>query len=470
MTDINKGSLKSKIKSAFAWSASGQLFHTFLRVITPLYLIFHIEPAEFGKLGIVMILYTSLNLMGRPAFGQARIVSGDKSHERKEIDDVIFTINMFRSLMVCTVLYASLPFLNRYFENSFDTLVYLLMGTNIISAFRSPRLYLLSKKLDYKKAVFIESFAKLTDNTVALISAVIIKDVAAILIGGIVGSIVRVVLSQYYVPYVYVISFRFKELRGIWSFGLWVTVERMITFFSNNVEKIILGVVLNLETLGIYSLARMPIQMITDFLSAINKGTTFPILSKIKNERGLAPSLIKDLFILKFGIAYVIFLLLTPSISFFVRIFGEKWQAAVLPAILLCAVLILNIIIDLLVFGVFKSIGDAKIVAIQALIKTILAFSLSLVLGKLYGLIGVVIAVIVVQVILFGWTLGYLNRYFPHAVGWRYIPFFLIIISSVLIPAYFPSVSWLFVIGHGIALVLFYHNTQLISRFWKYYG
>lgn len=433
-----------------------------LGIIPQIYLVCFIEPSEYGKLAIIMLIYNGLNLIGRPAFGQARIQSSNLDHCNKNIDDVIFTINIIRAILVAGVLFGLSYFLEKFYSVPFGKLIYLLMAASIISGFRSPRIYLISKDLRFRDSFFIENSAVLTNKIIVIICAVLTKDISSILIGRLVGGLVRVIMFQYYAPYKYRLSFNFKVLKDYWAFGVWVTTERIITFLANSVESFVLGFVFNLQVLGVYNLAKMPYGKANYFVTNFCRYTLFSIVSKLKNEKKLSEKILKDMiyFSLCFGYVFVIIfpIIIRPLVGFL----DQRWAAATMPAILLVSCIMPTVIIELVVYAILKSLGNARLGFHQSLVKTCVLLGGSIIFGKIYGLTGVVVLVILTQTANMLWALSRLNSYYQGLINFRIILLILAVIFSVTIPAYLPQYNLLFFSVHLTILCTMIHKFHII--------
>jgi len=454
--------LKKKISEAFQWSVFYQVVSLILSKAVIIYLAFHITPKELGRLGIALIVYGGLNLLGRTALGETRIQSDD--HDHREIDDVVFTINLIRSPLICGVLYGLGMLLNSRFDTTFDDLIILLMVSTFISSFRSPRMYLLAKHLHMKKSVQLELFSKMTGGVVAAVLAVLTKNVTAVMYGMIAGSLVRVVMSQIYTPYSYRLSVGFSKLKGVVSFALWINFERIISFMSRNVEKIVLAFALSLEQLGIYSLAQILALKISPLINAVNKNTSFPVLARLKREGQMSVAVIKKFLMLNFTLIYLWFVVVVMAIPFAVSFLEPKWKAAMIPAILICAASIFEVLSTFISFGVFKGMGKAKLAAWQSFFGAICLLVLSLLFGRLWGVTGVAAAVLLTSAAIFPFIMSHLNRAFEHVMRRVDLLMMVLVGSSVIIPIMHPEMTWVFMLIHLIILVSLFKQIRLMNK------
>jgi O-antigen/teichoic acid export membrane protein len=381
-----------------------------LNITVPFYLALYIEPSAFGKLAIATIAYGFLNMLFRPAFGEARIQQQD-IYSSKNIDDVVFSINLIKMSIVTLILYMSIAWLNKFYNDEFNDLFHILILANCISAFRSPRIYLLAKELNFKKSSILETIPSMLGGIASIGLAIYTKEVISIVYGMLIASLVRTILSQYFIPYRYKISFDFSKLKGIFSFGMWVMVERILSNIGSNIDKILLSILLDLHWLGIYQMAKSIGFKLFGILSQIAKQVLFPVLSKLNHTNTLNNRIINITLyaIVLVGITLVGCIYI--FIPYFIDILGNKWVSSLGPGITLSLAGFFSYFNTTLLLGIIKSYGNAKITASAQLYKIVLLTILTLVLGFLYSITGVVSAVVITEVILTIFVLMNLNKH-----------------------------------------------------------
>lgn len=391
--------MKKYFLNGIKWSAINNLLATGISILIPFYLVLYINPSELGKLAIVSILYGALNMFFRPAFGDARLQKG-RAYDCKSLDRIEFTINFIKSIIVSLILYLSIDLLTFLYEEDFRNLIYILIVTNLISAFRSPRIYFLSKELKFKEANMLEIIPKIIGSLVSLFLAIYTKDISSILYGLMTSSLIRVITSQYYVPFSYKFSTRFKRLAGIYNFGLWIMIERLFKNLSQNTDKLVVSFVLDLHWLGIYQLSKSLAYKLFSFFTDISNYTMFPIFSKMNRNNVLSNQRIIMICIafLVFGLFNLILLInLLPTI---VTLLGDKWNNTLTYASYLAFAGLLSFLSSLISLNLLRAFGDAKTSGMIAIYKMIILTFLSVSLGYYLLLKGIIISVIITEIII----------------------------------------------------------------------
>lgn len=421
-----------KFANAFKWTTLGNLFTTVINIFVPLYLAFYIPPEDFGKLAIVTVVYNVLNMIFRPAFGEARIQKDDM-FESKKIDDVIFTINILKMLFIVALLYLSIDILNSYYKVRIDYLIYILLGVNFIGAFRSPRMYLLAKNLEFKKSNLLESSAILVGGIVSLSLAFFTKEITSVVYGMLVTAFFRTILSQIYTPYVYKLSFDFSKLKGIFSFGFLVMLERLFTSIGQNIDRILLSIFLDLHWLGIYQMAKTISYKVFELLANIFNSILFPVVSKNIKEKNFEYITINTYLYILLGIGILFNVVLHLLLPEFIPFLGKNWTESLKFLDILLLGSLLFYISSTILIGFIKAFGDAKTTMINQVYKIILLTIATYLLGSIYGIYGILSALILVEFFSLVYSIFKLQKYVP--INYKFYTFLAvsIIINGVYI-------------------------------------
>lgn len=153
------------------------------------------------------------------------------------------------------------------------------------------------------------------------------------------------------------LKFSFKHFQELYNFGISVFYSKVLTFFNQNTDNLLIGYFLGEVALGYYAVAYRVLQVLTQLLVGTGNQVTLPVLSRLQVE----PERFIQVFykIIKFAslIALPIFLgVVTLASELVITIFGEQWQ----PSIPIMQLLTLGGIISLILFfnrSVFVAIG-----------------------------------------------------------------------------------------------------------------
>ncbi|MFW6033005.1 MAG: oligosaccharide flippase family protein, partial [Phycisphaeraceae bacterium] len=126
----------------------------------------------------------------------------------------------------------------------------------LIDGFVATSLYMVQRQLRLAWLTVLETAAQTVNIGVAIALAAVFHTVWALVVGGLVGMGMRLALSHLWLPG---IRNRFhwepEAARKLYHFGKWIFGSTMLTFAAMYADRIILGKLLGMSLLGVYSIA-----------------------------------------------------------------------------------------------------------------------------------------------------------------------------------------------------------------------
>jgi O-antigen/teichoic acid export membrane protein len=133
-----------------------------------------------------------------------------------------------------------------------------------------------------RKLAIIQLATQITSTTVIIVWAWLNPTIWALVIGSLVSSSIGLVWSHRINPSS---PNRFvwdqEALKEIFSFGRWIFLSTIITFFAENADRLTLGKVFTMETLGIYTIALRFADTPRQITNMVSNGILFPAISKL---------------------------------------------------------------------------------------------------------------------------------------------------------------------------------------------
>lgn len=275
MSSLKKLAIKGTI-----WTFFGYGLNQGLRLVNNIILTRLLVPEVFGLMSLVNTFRWGLELFTDVGVGQ-NIVQSDRGEERDFLDTA-WTIQVMRGILIwiCTCVLA-IPIANFYGEPQIWQVLPIVSLANLLSSMQTVRFYVLNRNLDLRKTTIFELLERLTALSVMIVFALIYPSVWALVAGAIAGSLFRVVVSYYLCPGPFHRFFLEAKARAeITDFGRWIFFSSIFTFLAEQSDRLILGKLLSLEVLGIYTvawtLARLPKQIMT----RLSDRVIFPLVSK----------------------------------------------------------------------------------------------------------------------------------------------------------------------------------------------
>jgi lipopolysaccharide exporter len=317
---------------AFSLRIIGRLLG-FLRTVILARLLF---PEDFGLLGIAMMAINLLETVSQTGFYPALIQKKDNA---ELYFDTAWTISAIRGIFLFVILFFFAPALAAFFNAPQANLVIKVVAiSSLLTGLRNIGIVDFQKNLEFHKQFAYDLPATLIDLIVSVSLAFILRDVWALVWGGLVGNCLRLVLSFILHPYRPKIKFdatQFKELLG---FGKWLLGSSILAFLITQGDNVFVGKMLGVALLGFYQMACLLSHLPSSEISYVISQVIFPAYSKLQDDMpALREGYLKVLQITVFltaGFSALIFALAPDFTAIFL---GVKW----LPMVLAMQILVL---------------------------------------------------------------------------------------------------------------------------------
>ena len=251
-----------------------------LRMVSSVILARLFSPEYFGVMTLLTTVLIGLNLF-------SHIGLADSVIQNPRGDDPVFlntawTLQVVRGagLWVLTILLAW-PVARFYHEPRTLTLFPALGFACVIAGASSPSLLSLARHLGVGKLSMLELLGQIVQFVVTLAWAFIQPSLWALVGGRLASELVRMVASYFLIPDIRPRFVLDKECtRMILKFGKWILIGTGLTFLAQQSDRLILGKLVSIETLGVYgvafALSDLPRQIILLFSSRVG----FPFIAK----------------------------------------------------------------------------------------------------------------------------------------------------------------------------------------------
>ena len=278
-----QGSFKKKVVSASLWSIAEYGFTMLLRVVSSMVLTHLLAPAYFGEIAIVTTLIVGINLLSDIGLAPSVIQS-------RRADDPLF-LNTAWSVQVCrgvalwlASLVLCIPAAHFYHDPKLVPLLPVLALSTLISSFNGTSLLTLSRHMGVARLFLIDGSTAVVALAITIAWAFVHPSVWAIVAGQVLSSVYRLLLSHIHAVSGGIRnSFRWDKssLHEVLHFGKWIMVSTAFYFFASQADKLVLGRLVPLATLGIYGLAYQISDIPRQILNALGNRVLFPAVAKM---------------------------------------------------------------------------------------------------------------------------------------------------------------------------------------------
>ena len=278
-------SLKKRAISGSVWTLAGEWTQYVLRLGGNLVLTRLLFPEAFGLMSLVQVF-----MMGLEMFSDVGIIPGiiqNKRGDEPEFLNTAWTIQVGRgvmlSLFACAIAYPASQF---YHEPMLMQLLPVSGLTASISGLNSTKLATENRRLAVKRLMIVEVGSYVLGLTSMIVWAKLSPTVWSLVAGGIVGALTKMTLSHLYLKgernWFYWDQEAFRSLQ---QFGRWIFVSTVLTFFAGQGDRLVIGRLLDVKTLGIYTVAITMARLISQTIMQVGSKVLFPTYSELVRER-----------------------------------------------------------------------------------------------------------------------------------------------------------------------------------------
>ncbi len=411
--------LTKRAVNGVSWSAAGSIV-TMLAQLAQLSVVAHlVSPTDLGRLAFVMIVLAYGNALADAGFSQA-IIHRQTSTPRELGSIYAFSLVIGVALFLTACLVAPLV-AAVYHEPTLRSLIPLAAAAFLLNPFGQVFQSVLQQHLRFRALAVVDMGTAVFGALVTIVAGSYGLGVRALILGALASAATRATLLNVIgrrlvrIP----LRLRFAELLPYARFGGFQLGERLLNLTSVNLDKLIVGGVLGTHALGIYNIAYQlmarPLQVISPVLTRV----AFPIFAMTQNDderlrRGYT-RLIGIATTIGFPVYCGAIAVATPL---FRVLFGTQWDSAVPVFRWLCVMGML--------WTLSNPIGTLLLAKGRAdwglyfNVAAVGSYSAAILIGARSGVLGVVIAMIVVSLV-FLVPLEFWARW--RLVGLRPLPF-----------------------------------------------
>jgi len=407
-------SLKKKSLLGIFWTLIDTFLIRGLVIITGLILARILGPKEFGLVGMISIFI---------AIGIVLVDSGLSSsliRTKNSTDNdysTVFFSNIIFSLLIYFLIFFSAPYIADFYNQDIliDIIrVYCLIF--ILTAFGAVHLAILNKNLDFKKITLFNLPATITGITVGLGCAYFNYGIWSFIFMNLTIKIVFVLMLWLKSKWKPSLVFSKERFFFHFNYGYKLLLSTLLNKIFINVYHVIIGKTYSLNTLGHYERSVTLNGYSNDIITGVVKKVTFPLLSKIQENKEQITNVYKKILKLSFYVAAPAMLILASLAKpLFVLVLGDDWVPAVPFFQILCIASILypNHSFNL---NVLKVYGRSDLFLKLEIYKKIIIIFLILITFR-FGVIGLVWSSV------FSSLIGmYINTYYSNKfISYKYL-------------------------------------------------
>jgi O-antigen/teichoic acid export membrane protein len=154
-----------------------------------------------------------------------------------------------------------------------------------IRGFTPTRVHALNRKVILGRLMAMELICQVTTIVIMIAGAWLFHSVWALLVGTLAGDVMHVVLSYLILPgHSHRLRMDRQSLGEIVHVGRWIVVSTALTFAVGYMDRMVIGRLLTVRDLGIYSIAFQIVLAVLGVGRAVSGRVLFPVLSETIRE------------------------------------------------------------------------------------------------------------------------------------------------------------------------------------------
>lgn len=290
-----------------------------------------LSPVDFGIIGLAMLSINALNVFSETGIESA-LIQRDKIG-RAELNTA-WTMAIMRGVLLFVILFLSAGWFASYFNNpTLEPVLKVMSITFLLGGVSNIGVVFFQKDLELKWKAILEMIADIAGTMTAVLLAFWLKNVWALVIGGISWGTVKCIGSYLVHSYRPSLNWDWHITLNLLNFGKHIFWISLMAFIITNLDDALVGKLLGFEMLGFYVMAFSISSIPVYSLSAVLSQVFFPAYAKIKNDS----KRIEEAFGHTFEVVALILLPLTSLMfilapSFTAVFMGEKWLP-IIPAL-----------------------------------------------------------------------------------------------------------------------------------------
>ena len=274
-------SLRRRVAAGAVWLIIGRIFVRLIGVTSTVILARLLVPEDFGLIALAMSFVALIDIMSAFSFDLA-LIADNKAGQAEY--DAAWSMGVIKGVAGAIVLLLAADPLASYFaEPKLLMTLYILALFILLRGFENIGIVDFRKYLEFDKEFRFNVYLKLAGFFATVLTAYILRDYRALLVGIIVQALARVALS--YVMSPYRPHWNLARWRPIMRFSKWLLANNLLIFLNQRSATFILGKTVGMRATGLFSIAEEIGNLVTTELVWPVQRAVFPGYTMVSHDR-----------------------------------------------------------------------------------------------------------------------------------------------------------------------------------------
>lgn len=328
MEDETK-SLKAKAAKGTMWALLEQVCQQGLTFILSIVLAHLLPPTDHGRIALVLIFITVGSILVSSGLGQALV-------QKKDIDDLDFTMVFYLSLAVSSLLYVllffSAPAIASFYQDpSLCPILRVLAVILVFSTINSVQSAAMTRAMRFDILFWITLATALTALIVGVVLALLGFGVWSLVWSTVLANAMGVVVRWFLLRWRPLFAFDVSRLKPLFCFGWKLAASTLVNTSLRNLYGVLIGRLYSPADLAFVNKGRnLPDLMKASLCSAFMQ-TGFSALSRMQDERDRMREALRRLVLMNvFIVLPAVMMLGLVAQDFVLLLYGRQWTICAL--------------------------------------------------------------------------------------------------------------------------------------------
>jgi O-antigen/teichoic acid export membrane protein len=284
LQQLRGGRLMARVMRSTSWILLGYGGSQGLRLISNLILTRILFPEAFGLMALISLVTVGLMLFSD--VGIAPSIAQSKRGDDPDFLNTAWSIQVMRGIGLWLIASAlAVPFANFYDAPELATYLPIAALSLLVTGFNPTRIETAHRHLLMGRLTLLDLTSQLIGLIVMVGLAWWLQSVLALVLGGVVGPLVKLGLTWVFLPGP-ANRFRWEStaVRELVTFGKWIFLSTAFWFFASQGDRAVLGKFLSLENLGIYNIAFFLASFAMQLGTAVSGRVMIPVYRDARHE------------------------------------------------------------------------------------------------------------------------------------------------------------------------------------------
>ncbi|MCX7566448.1 oligosaccharide flippase family protein [Sulfitobacter sp. F26169L] len=387
LQQLRSGRLMARVFRSTSWILLGYGGSQGLRLASNLILTRILFPEAFGLMALISLVTVGLMLFSD--VGIAPSIAQSKRGDDPDFLNTAWSIQVIRGICLWVIATAlAVPLSVFYAAPELATYLPIAALALLVTGFNPTRIETAHRHLLMGRLTVLDLTSQAVGIAVMIVLAWWLQSVVALVVGGVVGPLVKLALTWAFLPGA-ANRFRWEPaaVRELVTFGKWIFLSTAFWFFASQGDRAVLGKFLSLESLGIYNIAFFLASFAMQLGTAVTGRVMIPVYRDAKHE-------VAKIAKLRFAISgVVLMLLLTMALAgpWLVGVLYDARYAMAGAIVTLLAVAQTPAVIGMSYDQAALAAGDSRRFFVVSATRAVLQITLLIAGVSMFGIVGAIV-------------------------------------------------------------------------------